>query len=238
VNLTHWIAWVWVLVNAGTVLAVTTALSEGHIDVFEVHYDSSVSPTEFALHIHDHVSKEHFEPADVILQVNESSYFASPVGLISILGSAAYILPATQEADMLYGGVSADVPSGVFQNNQLKIQMVSAGSANPGNFSMYRFVGSAGALQVGLQSIGGSVSVNEVTIPIGGHEHWNWGFSAPGTYTFEFQGVGVKSTDSSILGTALELFTFNVIPEPSSSTLLLIGFVGWVATRKRVVSKE
>jgi surface-anchored protein len=236
VNLTLWITWVWLLVNAGTALAVTT-LSDGHIDVFEVHYDSSVSPTEFALHIHDHVSETHFEPADVILQVNESSYFASPAGLIWILGSAAYILPATQEADMLYGGVSSAGPSGVFQNNRFKIQMVSAGSANPGNFSMYRFSG-AGALQVGLQSIGRSVSVNEVTIPIGGHEHWNWGFSAPGTYTFEFQGLGVKSADSSILETARELFTFNVIPEPSSSTLLLIGLVGWVAARRRFLSRE
>ena len=234
-NLTLWIAWVWLLVNAGTALGVTT-LSDGHIDVFEVHYDSSVSPTEFALHIHDHVSETHFEPAEVILQVNESSYFASPAGLVSILGASAYILPATQEADMLYGGVSAAGPSGVFQNNRFKIQMVSAGSANPGNFSMYRFSG-AGALQVGLQSIGGSVSVNEVTIPIGGHEHWNWGFSAPGTYTFEFQGLGVKSADFSILETARELFTFNVIPEPSSSTLLLIGLVGWVAARKRIISK-
>jgi len=114
VNLAHWIAWVWVLVNAGTALAVTT-LSDGHIDVFELHYDSSVSPTEFALHIHDHVSEAHFEPADVILQVNESSYFASPAGLISILGSAAYILPATEESDMLYGGVSATGPTGCFR---------------------------------------------------------------------------------------------------------------------------
>ena len=235
-NLTHWIAWVWVLVNAGTALAVTT-LSDGHIDVFEVHYDSSVSPAEFALHIHDHVSEAHFEPADVILQVNESSYFASPAGLISILGSAAYILPATEESDMLYGGVSATGPIGVFQSDRFKIQMVSAGSANPGNFSMYRFSG-AGALLVGLQSIGGSVSVNEVTIPIGGHEHWNWGFSAPGTYTFEFQGLGVKSADLSIFETSRELFTFNVIPEPTCGTFLLIGLVGWVAARKRVLSKE
>jgi surface-anchored protein len=235
-NLNLWVAWIWLLLGAGAASAVTT-LSDGHIDVFELHYDSSVSPTEFALHIHDHVSKAHFEPADVILQVNESSYFDSPAGLISILGSAAYILPATQEADMLYGGVSAEGPSGVFQNNRFKIQMVSAGSANPGNFSMYRFSG-AGALQVGLQSIGGSVSVNEVTIPIGGHEHWNWGFSAPGTYTFEFQGLGVKSADLSIFETSRELFTFNVIPEPSSSTLLLVGLVGWVAARKRVLSKE
>jgi len=84
-NLNLWVAWIYMLLSAGTASAVTT-LSDGHIDVFEVHYDSSVSLTEFALHIHDHVSETHFEPADVILQVNESSYFASPSGLVSILG--------------------------------------------------------------------------------------------------------------------------------------------------------
>ena len=230
-NLNIRIAGVLLLLIARTASAVTT-LSNGHIDVFEVHYDSSVVPTEFALHIHDHEGQTHFEPADVILQVNESSYFGSPAGLVSILGAAAYILPATQEADMLYGGISADGPIGVFQNNRFKIQMVSAGSANPGNFSMYRFSGAA-ALQVGLQSIGGSVSVNEVTVPIGGHEHWNWGFSDPGTYTFEFQGLGVKSSDLSTLETSLELFTFVVIPEPTGGALLLTAFSVGLSLRRR-----
>ena len=225
------IAGVWLLLGVATASAVTT-LSDGHIDIFEVHYDSSVVPTEFALHIHDHVTETHFEAADVTLQVNESSYFGSPAGLVPVLGTAAYILPATQEPGMLYGGVSAAGPTGVFQNNRFTIRMVSAGAANPGNFAMYRFSG-GGALQVGLQAIGGSVSVNEVTVPIGGHEHWNWGFSAPGTYTFEFQGLGVKSVDLSVFETSRELFTFNVIPEPSSGALLLAGFAAvWAARRK------
>ena len=215
------IAGVCLLLGVATASAVTT-LSDGHIDIFEVHYDSSVVPTEFALHIHDHVTETHFEAADVILQVNESSYFGSPAGLVPVLGAAAYILPSTQEPGMLYGGVSAEGPTGVFQNNRFTIRMVSAGAANPGNFAMYRFSG-GGALQIGLQSIGGSVSVSEVTVPIGGHEHWNWGFSAPGTYTFEFQGLGVKSADLSVFETSRELFTFNVIPEPSSGVLVLAG---------------
>jgi surface-anchored protein len=225
------IAGVWLLLGVGTASAVTT-LSDGHIDIFEVHYNSSVVPTEFALHIHDHDTETHFEAADVTLQVNESSYFGSPAGLVPVLGTAAYILPATQEPGMLYGGVSADGPTGVFQNNRFTIRMVSAGAANPGNFAMYRFSG-GGALQVGLQAIGGSVSVNEVTVPIGGHEHWNWGFSAPGTYTFEFQGLGVKSADLSVFETSRELFTFNVIPEPSSGALLLAGFAAVLAARRK-----
>ncbi|NDD57508.1 MAG: PEP-CTERM sorting domain-containing protein [Verrucomicrobia bacterium] len=206
-------------------------MSDGHIDIFEVHYDSSVVPTEFALHIHDHVTETHFEAADVILQVNESSYFASPSGLVGVLGASSYILPASQEAGMLYGGISADGPLGVFQNNRFRIQMVSAGSENPGNFALYRFSG-GGTLQVGLQSLGGSVSVNEVTVPIGGHEHWNWGFSAPGIYTFEFKGLGTKSVDLSILETAPEIFTFHVIPEPSSGALVLAGTAVVLALRR------
>jgi len=219
------------LILAGLPASAVTTLSDGHIDIFEVHYDSSVVPTDFALHIHDHVTETHFEAADVILQVNESSYFASPSGLVGVLGASSYILPASQEAGMLYGGISADGPLGVFQNNRFRIQMVSAGSGNPGNFALYRFSG-GGTLQVGLQSLGGSVSVNEVTVPIGGHEHWNWGFSAPGIYTFEFKGLGTKSVDLSILETAPEIFTFHVIPEPSSGALVLAGTAVVLALRR------
>jgi surface-anchored protein len=221
VNPSSRIALIWLLLIARPAAAVTT-LSDGHIDVFELHYNSSVVPAEFALHIHDHVTETHFEPGSVILQVNESSYFSSPSGLVGVLGASSYILPASQEGGMLYGGISADGPLGVFQNNRFRIQMVSAGSGNPGNFALYRFSG-GGTLQVGLQSLGGSVSVNEVTVPIGGHEHWNWGFSAPGIYTFEFKGLGTKSVDLSILETAPEIFTFHVIPEPSSGALVLAG---------------
>lgn len=226
----------WFVFCLGTAIAASapavTTLSEGHVDIFEVHYDSSTNPVEFGLHVHDHETESHFEPGDVILQVNESSYFESPVGLVGVLGASSYILPASQEVGMLYGGIAADGPLGVFQNNRFRIQMVSAGTTNPGNFALYRFSG-GGALQVGLQSIGGAVSVNEVTVPIGGHEHWNWGFSAPGIYTFEFKGLGTKNVDLSVLETSIELFTFHVIPEPSAGALFLAGLVGVLAARRR-----
>ncbi len=212
-------------------LAVTT-LSSGHVDIFEVHYDSSVDPVEFALHVHDHDTGGHFEPADVILQVNENTLFSSPSGLASVLGASAYILPSIQEADMLYGGVSAEGPIGVFQNNRFSIRMISAGLGNPGNFVMYRFSG-GGALQVGLQALGSSLSVSEFTTPIGGHEHWNWGFSAPGVYTFEFQGVAVKNVDLTVWETPREIFTFHVIPEPSSGVLLVVGGAVLASVRRQ-----
>ena len=213
-------------------LSAVTTLSSGHVDIFEVHYDSAFDPAKLSLHVHDHDTGGHFEPADVILQVNENTLFSSPDGLAPVLGAAAYILPSSQESDMLYGGVSADAPSGIFQNNRFSVRMTFSGSENPGNFVMYRFSGSGG-LQVGLQAMGDSLSVSEFTIPVGGHEHWNWGFSAPGVYTFGFQGLGIRNSDLSVLDTPVEVFTFLVIPEPSVDSLLMLGLVGWSRFRGR-----
>lgn len=219
------------LLAIGPSFAVTT-LSSGHVDIFEVHYDSAVNPVKFALHVHDDEGGGHYEPADVILQVNESSLFSSPAGLTSVLGATAYILPSTQESDMLYGGVSADGPIGIFRNNRFSVRMVSAGLSNPGNFVLYRFSG-GGALQVGLQAIGRTLAVSEFTVPIGGHEHWNWGFSDPGIYTFEMKAVGVFNADLSVVETPIELFTFVVIPEPTTHALLAMGWAVASVSRKR-----
>lgn len=213
------------------VFAVTT-LSSGHVDIWEVHYDASTTPVEFALHVHDDEAGVHYEPADVLLQVNESSYFTAPSALNSILGNSAYILPASQEPDMLYGGVSSVGSLGVFQNNRFTLQMVSAGSANPGNFVLYRFGGS-GNLQIGLQAVGSTMDVREFTVPVNGHEHWNWGFSHPGIYTFEMKALGVLTADLSVLDTPVELFTFVVIPEPTTNVLLVMGWVAAAVSRKR-----
>ena len=62
-------------------LSAVTTLSTGHVDIFEVHYAATVNPIEFALHIHDHATDSHFEPADVVIQVNENTLFAPPSGL-------------------------------------------------------------------------------------------------------------------------------------------------------------
>jgi hypothetical protein len=51
-------------------------LSTGHVDGFEIHYDPTATDPEerFGLHIHDESTNTHYEPAEVILQVNEAAY--------------------------------------------------------------------------------------------------------------------------------------------------------------------
>jgi surface-anchored protein len=104
--------------------------------------------------------------------------------------------------------------------------MVAAGAANPGNFALF----TAGS-SIRLSATGSAVGTSSFSISTG-HIHYNWGFSAPGTYTFD-----MKATFGA-LESAVETYTFNVIPEPSSGALLLIGLAGLMAARKRVVLKE
>jgi surface-anchored protein len=227
-------------------------LSTGHVDGFEIHYDPAATAPEerFGLHIHDESTNTHYEPAEVILQVNEAAYSlqgevfasASRLGWESEFG---WVLPSTQsetvdgngEPAMLFLGVASDGGQVVWAGNQFKISLISVGANNPGDFAMYRFSGSAGFFSNPINTKNGVSSSDVLTVSsLGGHEHWNWAFSEPGEYSLNFQASGLLV--DTLFESAVETYTFNVIPEPTCGTLLLIGLVGWVTTRKRVFSKD
>jgi surface-anchored protein len=67
--------------------------------------------------------------------------------------------------------------------------------------------------------------------PISGHNHWHWGFSAPGDYelVFNIQGLGGLHGDSQ--GQEARL-SFNVIPEPTTAVLTSAA-LGLLALRRR-----
>jgi surface-anchored protein len=137
---------------------------------------------------------------------------------------------------MLFVGVASDGGGAVWAGNQFKISLISVGASNPGDFAMYRFSGSGSFLNP-INTKNGVNSSDVLTISsIGGHEHWNWAFSEAGEYTIDVQASGTLGGQTYL--SSIETFTFHVIPEPSSATLLLIGLAGWVAARKRFLSKE
>ena len=217
----------------------TTTISSGHTDIFEAEYitedeDTGVALTTPQLHLGVHTDSGHYEPGEVLLVVKNSA-FRSTVGfstaVIDILGSNAWILPIDlQEADDL-GLIEAGVAMAGFPAGSVTFTMVGAGADNPGNFALFN---SSSAIR--LSATESEVGTSSFSITTG-HIHYSWGFSAPGTYTFDLK-ASYTDADFGVLESATEKYTFNVIPEPSSSTLLLIGFVGWVATRKRVGLKE
>ena len=219
-------------------------LSTGHVDAFEVHYSDKEG---FNLEVHVDEGDQHIEPGNVIFQVNQAAYgdLDNAQQGLGWSSSSAWVLPAfaaetvdiNGDSIMLFLGVAGENESTrVWNPNKFKISMLSAGSYNPGDFALYRY-SSGGVFSNPINTVGGINSTDFIDIPVGAHEHWNWAFSAAGTYTFEFQASGTYDV-STLASTAIETYTFNVIPEPTCGTLLLIGLVGLVVTRKRTLLKE
>ena len=99
---------------------------------------------------------------------------------------------------------------------------------------MYRFSGSAGSFSNPINTKNGVSSSDVLTVSsLGGHEHWNWAFSEAGEYTLNFQASGLLS--GTLFESAVESYAFNVIPEPTSSVLLLAGMVVIAAVRRKRV---
>jgi surface-anchored protein len=211
----------------------TTTISSGHADIFEVEYEK-IGPDKPTLHLGVHTEAGHFEPADVLLEVKNSAFSSTSLFLPSIttiLGANAWILPVDLEQADILSLIEAGVAKAGFPDaGPVTFTMVAAGAANPGNFALFN---SSSAIR--LSATGSEVGTNIFSITTG-HIHYNWGFSAPGTYTFDLK-ASYTDADFGVLESAVETYTFNVIPEPSSGALLLIGLAGWVAARKRVLSK-
>ena len=217
----------------------TTTISSGHTDIFEAEYitedeDTGVALTTPQLHLGVHTDSGHYEPADVLLEVGSTAYGSttafSPT-IRSLLGANAWILPVDLGEANSLGLLEAGAAKAGFPAGSVTFTMVGAGPANPGNFALF----TAGS-SIRLSATGSEVGTSGFSITTG-HIHYNWGFSAPGTYTFDLK-ASYTDANFGVLESATETYTFNVIPEPSCSALLLIGLVGWVAARKRVGLKE
>jgi surface-anchored protein len=192
-----------------------TVLSSGHVDIFEAEYELHVGAPE--IHLGVHTDTGHFEPGDVLLQVKNAAYRRTdglPVQITSILGLNAWILPVDLEEavslDVIEAGVAKD---GFPDNSAVTFTLVSAGASNPGNFVLFS---SANSNSIRLSAIGDDVGTASFGITAS-HIHYNWGFSAAGTYTFDMQASygGLQSP--------VETYTFEVVPEPSTYALLGLG---------------
>ncbi len=211
----------------------TTTISSGHTDIFEAEYEQ-VGTNAPTIHLGVHTDTGHYEPADVLLEVGNAAYRSSDgfsADITTLLGANAWILPVDLEQAANLGLIEAGVAKAGFPAGSVTFTMVGAGPANPGNFALF----TAGS-SIRLSATGSEVGTSGFSITTG-HIHYNWGFSAPGTYTIDLK-ASYTDANFGVLESATETYTFNVIPEPSCSTLLLIGLVGWVAARKRFLSKE
>jgi surface-anchored protein len=103
--------------------------------------------------------------------------------------------------------------------------LLSAGASNPGNFVLFN-----ASNTVRLSALGSTIDANTFNLGLS-HIHWNWGFSAPGTYTFGMQ-ASYNDPVAGPLQSPVETYTFQVVPEPSTWALAGTAAVGVAVLRR------
>ena len=206
----------------------TTTISSGHTDIFEAEYEQ-VGTNAPTIHLGVHTDTGHYEPADVLLEVGNAAYRSSDgfsADITTLLGANAWILPVDLEQAANLGLIEAGVAKAGFPAGSVTFTMVGAGPANPGNFALF----TAGS-SIRLSATGSEVGTSGFSITTG-HIHYNWGFSAPGTYTFDLK-ASYTDVNFGVLESATETYKFNVVPEPSTGVLLMAGLATLSAVRRR-----
>lgn len=200
----------------------------GHGDI-GVGYDTQ----ENAFDPHWHLGEdEEFAPHEVFAVV--SSTTPSPLGLATALGVA----DGTQIG---IAGSSVHQPNLGFSTEELDpsdwdgpITLSLTDWSGPGQFALYTTnMSGSTVVDVYFSTLhpGSTFGGNSFELLAGDHQHFAFGFTMPGYYEFEFSWTGTHVVDGVITSSAS--FGFNVVPEPTTAGLLLLGTVVLATARRR-----
>ena len=211
-----------------------TALTDGHVDL-------GVAFEEGALHLHWHDEENEIEyaPDEAYAFVPASSTVMRPAGASwdftgTVAGGTLWLAPATQQSGVIFLGIGAEEigPTDV-DGGTLTLSLT--GFSGPGQFALWQ-TDSFGQPIVGFSTVDGVDASDSITLSAGSHAHYNWGFTATGSYTLTFEasalvgGVPVGDTAQMQFGVA------TAVPEPATwATLagaLALGAAVWRRRRR------
>lgn len=225
------------LLLTGLSLHAQAILDTEHVDV-GINYEDGA----WDLHIHDETHDIEYEPGDAILRVNASaqtSVSANPLfSFLGAPGSPIWILPNTQNANLLFLGFGAEeLAGGLFVDDSVSMRLHSV--SGPGSFAVFDF-NSLGEPLVVMNSRDGFSAADTFFAVPGSHSDLNWAFSQPGYYTVNFEASGTLADGNAFTSSGPVSYTFEVVPEPGiwalmalAGTSLLMG-----GARRRFASRR
>ena len=162
-------------------------LTQEHVDLLSVIWNSTSN--QVSLMASDDTHGLLYASNQCVVICPESMKFTLPPGTpLGNEGDPLWILPQSPYTGVPYVGVSAEqVPSGVF-NDPLTLKLTRL--EGPGHFILWQ-AGSFGGFDVKMDTRDGIGSNESITLPVGGHAHYNWGFTTSGVYRAYFQASGV-----------------------------------------------
>jgi surface-anchored protein len=220
--LKHWLP---VLVIAGLSISVGrgqgslppdqfAVLTREHADSPCVLYNAAASPP-LSLVTWQREAGLDLPTNQVILVAKSQSRLTLPAGTpFGDAGAPFWVLPQTQNPNLLYLGISVErVPPGIF-SGPLAIRLTRF--EGPGYFMAWQATG-PGQFNIRLNTRDG-VGANDFFQPlVGAHEHFNWGFSTTGVYCVTFQASGRRLGETADIASREATFVFHVLPLPPAT---------------------
>lgn len=195
--------------------AAAEVFTNQHVDV-SLAYDSAAESPLFLRLAAGAIS---VAPEEAILQVDERAKLFLPEGTpFGDENDPIWILPQTQDPQLLYLGISAeDLPPAIFPTApEIRLESLDG----PGHFFLWQ-ASPTGGLIVRMNSRDGIGPEDTASPIVGSHEHLNWGFTAKGIYKVAFRvAATLAGSETETIGSPQTL-TFHVLPLP------LTPFVQW-----------
>jgi len=159
-------------------------LRNQHVDLRII--DRPGESNRLGLVIRDGDTGTTYLPDEVILELPTTAQIEIPEGF-EVFGppnSPLWILPQSQDPDLLYLGVSAEgIAAGRF-DPRFQVDLVR--KDGPGDFFLWQF-DTVANLVMAMNSRDGVSAADSIRPLTGGHEHFNWGFNASGVHDVVFR---------------------------------------------------
>lgn len=185
-----------------------TVLTREHTDL-RILYDPAASNV-IDLAMRDEDRRTNLASNEVVLVVKDQARLTLPAGTpFGDAGQPFWILPQTQNPNLLYLGVSAEgISPGTF-DGPLTVSLKHLDG--PGYLMVWQATG-PGQFSGRVNTRDGISAADSFTPIIGGHEHFNWGFSSTGVFTATFQVTGRRLGESTNIISPECTFAFHVLP--------------------------
>lgn len=188
-------------------------LTDQHVDLRVVYDATSTNLLDIVVVDEDTHPARSLASTNCLLVASEAARLELPSDLppLGNAGDPLWVLPASQQAGLLYLGISGEgVPGGVFAE-PFHLQLL--GLEGPGDVFLWQ--AELGGLEFHINTRDGIGPDDVFEQPAGGHSHADWGFATTGVYRVTFRAESRRVDETTNIFSPPRTFTFHVLPLPS-----------------------